>query len=158
MTKNGIDYVIAYGTALGYKRHNGTYIPWDDDTDLLIHHEDTQRARALITDPYCTHNFWGGWKIFPCDGPHAGKYPWKYPFFDVFDNVHLKNKKNKENSAESIMFPSKSIVFEGLDIRGPNDIDEHLRRKYGDIYKCVSPHWDHRHEMGLKKRACHARR
>lgn len=149
MERADVDYAIAYGTALGYARHNGSYIPWDDDTDVLVRPEHSDRARSAISEPYCTLPFWGGWKMFPCAGERVGTKPWRYPFIDVFDNVKGGNKRNRYNSAWSIMFPSRPIVFEGLDLRGPRDLGEHLRLKFGDTTMCTSPHWDHVREVGV---------
>lgn len=148
-----IDYSIAFGTALGYKRLQ-KLIPWDDDVDIVLPKINSSKAKALIKKPYCTHHFWGGWKLFRCDSPNAGKYPWKYPFIDVFDNGD--SKKHKGSAYSKFMFPSIQVTMHGLPLRGPRHLDKHLAIRYGNDYldKCVSPHWDHATEKG-KKRETH---
>lgn len=140
---NGIDYTIAAGTVLGYKRH-GDFIPWDDDFDVLIKQKDTIRAKLLVQKPFCTVPFWAGWKIYLCDSPKAGNYHWGYPFIDVFDG------KSKDNDfAEDIMFPSKSSIFAENVVRIPYKLKEHLTRKYGNNYmtECSSPIYNHKKEI-----------
>lgn len=146
---NNIDYTIAFGTVLGYERH-GDFIPWDDDLDIVIRKSDTKRARSLIRKPFCTHNFWGGWKLYKCDSPNAGKYNWKYPFVDVFDNGN--SKSHKKSAYDNIIFPSKPANMHGLDIRIPQNVSKHLKLRYGPSYmrRCASPFWDHKNEKGIK--------
>ena len=46
---NGIDYWLDYGSLLGATRHKG-FIPWDEDFDLAIRHEDKPRLIQLLKD------------------------------------------------------------------------------------------------------------
>lgn len=148
-----IDYSIAFGTALGYKRLK-QFIPWDDDIDIIIARSNSSTARSLIKTPYCTEKFWGGWKIFRCDSPNAGKWSWKYPFIDVFDNGDTS--KHKSSGKSNIIFPSVEISMDNMNLRGPKHLEKHLAMRYGPdyVHDCVSPHWDHANEKG-KKRETH---
>lgn len=41
--KHNLRYWIDYGTLLGYKRHEGKFIPWDDDLDVDMSSEDYRK-------------------------------------------------------------------------------------------------------------------
>ena len=140
-----IEYCISFGTALGFRRMK-QLTPWDDDVDLLIRRSNSSSGRLLIKPPYCTEKFWGGWKIFRCDSRNAGKWPWKYPFIDIFDNTDVEGRY-KNSGRYEVVFPSVDITFEGMKLKGPKNIDKHLSY-YGSNYleDCVAPHWDHANE------------
>jgi len=142
-----MDYAVAYGTALGLYRHGG-FIPWDDDLDILIMAKDSTMIQSSLKSPLCTHTFWGGFKVFKCNGPYAGKYPWRYPFVDIFLHTH---KRNRNNSKPTIMFPAVPVVMEGIQVRAPKNLKLHVQLKFQENTKCVSPHWDHAAESGLKR-------
>ena len=149
MLDNNIDYSVAFGTALGLARWND-FIYWDDDMDVMIREEDTEKAKHFIKKPFCTANFWGGWKIFRCDSDKPGGYAWGWPFIDVFDLEHTSEiYKDKD---PNVFFPSVPADIHGLGLRGPGQLDRHMQLKYGKNYMntCVSNHWDHINEKATK--------
>jgi len=106
----------------------------------------------LFSAPYCTHTFWGGWKLYRCDDPRAGRQPWSYPFIDVF-SLAKKGRRQRGASLE-YLFPSRPITFAGLPLRGPRDLDAHISMLFGaqddmqsSFSLCASPAYDHRREV-----------
>lgn len=49
--KHSLCYWIDYGTLLGAKRHKG-FIPWDDDTDVVMLREDYNRALKILAEEF----------------------------------------------------------------------------------------------------------
>ena len=47
--ENKLDYSLAYGSALGAKRHKG-FIPWDDDADIYMTWEAYKKFRLLFKE------------------------------------------------------------------------------------------------------------
>lgn len=57
--RNGIRFVIEYGSLLGAVRHGG-FIPWDDDFDFVVFEDDYQKAsealRSELPPKYILHD------------------------------------------------------------------------------------------------------
>jgi GR25 family glycosyltransferase involved in LPS biosynthesis len=151
----GVEYALVYSTLLGFYRHGQHFIPWDDDADMYIRPQDTERVIARIQQDtvYCTESFWGGPKIFRCDGLHIYPYNWSYPFIDIF-NI------NTSEVAPEIMWPTSLATFEGIQVRIPKNPQAHLSTKYGNPWQkeCTSADYNHAKEqmvdVGVKREAC----
>jgi phosphorylcholine metabolism protein LicD len=91
-----IDYQIFGGTVLGYCRHKGSFIPYDDDVDLLVAKSDVaqiKRALAKWNEERKNSTKLGRlqyrrkddvYKIFFENTPRAGSYSWNYPYIDLW--------------------------------------------------------------------------
>ena len=103
--EHNITYWIDGGTLLGAVRHQDI-IPWDDDGDIVVLHEDKDKLLQLRSKlnnyGLGLGKFWGGYKIFPLDGEkinHENRnwkwsksckdiessetFDYKFPFIDI---------------------------------------------------------------------------
>ncbi len=85
--KYGIEYIIAHGTLLGLIRHEGKYIPWDDDCDLFVFDWCYPRAieilRRELPEDMVVHNrrsdpiYWCNWTKIRDINSDAEESLWK---------------------------------------------------------------------------------
>jgi mannosyltransferase OCH1-like enzyme len=143
-----MEWSIAFGTSLGWKRGN-TFTPYDDDMDIVIKKRDSKPFRQLFKPPFCTATFWGGLKVFKCSRPSAGKYKWKTPFVDVWDGTHMSSKWKYE---DSFMFPTRPTVFAGYIVQVSKNIEKHLAIKYPTPDNCTTLTWNHIKEQRKKEK------
>lgn len=155
--KHKLDYTMCWGTALGHQRHGG-FIPWDDDIDLCVSEDQSDRLKQVLADmPSWTgharhsgndvspHGFD---KVFDREGVDTG-YDWRWPFVDIFE-VPRSNPHHRH------LFPSRPLErpFEGrLTLRQPHQPAAHLSLKYGDRYmeQLLDGGWSHRLEKWVRK-------
>ena len=140
-----IEAAICAGSLLGYARHDGGYIPWDDDVDLCLRNAGDEAAiiRRVNADPvYCTASFWGGPKVFRCDSPLVSHYKWRYPLVDIFSKGLLNE----------YAWPSAPATWNGLNVRVMRDTQGYLRAQYGNgvMSTCISLAYSHASESALK--------
>ena len=143
-----IEWTIAFGSALGWKRGK-SFTPYDDDMDIVMKSRDSARLRQIIKHPFCIVNFWGGLKVFKCSRPNAGRYEWKFPFVDIWDGTHVSSKWKYK---DSFMFPTRPTVFAGYILSVSKNIEKHLNIKYPSVATCRTLTWDHKNERGTKNK------
>ena len=101
LEKNGVRYVIEYGSLLGAVRHGG-FIPWDDDFDFVVFEDDYEIAsRALrqeLPEDYVLHD--------KASDPN---------YFYSFSKVrHLHSYVQESDSSELLKYKGISIdLFKG---------------------------------------------
>lgn len=154
--------IIAYGSLLGWARHDGTIIPWDDDVDVLMMEKD---ALALIeelkTDPSiiitqgnANYNAKISWRA----GDPIPGYEYTHPFIDIFyykagiDNVEIPLLKQRIGLDGP--FTTFTSRFEGVTVQIPTEYAIILNTLYDKKWmtECVSSSWNHRQECGIDKR------
>ena len=60
--KNGIRFMLAYGTLIGAVRHKG-FIPWDDDFDVWICREEFEKLCRIAEHEFSRRHLQIGWCI-----------------------------------------------------------------------------------------------
>lgn len=86
-SKNGLRYMLVYGTLLGAVRHKG-FIPWDDDIDVGMLSDDYERLERIARE----NPFLDEQKRYRVLVPGDRYYP--YSFVKVVDTKYVLREKN----------------------------------------------------------------
>lgn len=148
------EYVLIGGALLGLVRHNGSFVPWDDDVDLYVRHSTLSLLPSLIerTSDLCYGHFWSEQiKIYECDSQKNDEGH-GYPAIDI---QNMRNNTYKELDIQSrgaynddVLWPSQWATLEGISIRIPFRTEEHMVRYFGREYNmiCQPTIWNHQFE------------
>ncbi len=90
--KHNLRYYVMYGSLLGVIRHEGGFIPWDDDMDVCMPREDYEKMLALtgefnfpyfLQTPYNDEGYCATWiKLRNCN-TSAISYAFRYEKFNL---------------------------------------------------------------------------
>jgi hypothetical protein len=132
---NGIEYIVTGGFLLGHQRHNGGFIPWDDDIDVAIMSKDEHKIKHFPKKLFDIYK----WPT-TYNGDNSG------PFVDIFiineDTMKYKHGIFPKENFTDILYPIRKEkfvlygpdgnVFKEMLLNVPNDIQEYLKRSYGE--------------------------
>ncbi len=149
LNNNRIRYALYCGNLLGIYRNNNSFIPWDDDIDLIILDEDDSfqyRIKKVNNDLY-------KYNMYLKDKPfgYAVNIKTNYKkdksdigYIDLF--IYKKNndiwsgtewtQKSFPNEyfKDDMLLPFKNGIFEGVNVNIPNKSSEWLKQNYGEDY------------------------
>lgn len=148
----GITYWTDGGTTLGTIRHKGL-IPWDNDIDIIVMHEDELKLQDLSQEfedlgYYFTQPMAGLYRISSMENLYKEDYMASFPCLEVYIMRREKGSDRyvmvsewfrelwpKEYYYENELLPLKKYKYGKLEVWGPKDPEAYFVRYYG-------PNWD----------------
>jgi phosphorylcholine metabolism protein LicD len=100
LNKYNITYWLTSGNLLGYARHNGGFIPWDDDIDLCIVYTDDLESKIPLLDT---------------DLQNYGMKVSVRPFGYAIDNIDHSIDANKAYIDLFVVYRNKDDIYIGND-------------------------------------------
>lgn len=155
LDRAGIRYVVISGTALGAVRHQGL-IPWDDDVDIAIFHEDEPKLVNLkpVFDTLGYHMMYDTNKAVMYNVSKKGnpslddRANLTFPFLDIFivhqdiktKRVIYSNWRTREYFPdewypEDVFFPIKTCKFGDITVNCINNPEWSFKQCYGEHWK-----------------------
>ena len=158
-TRNKVQYFIAFGTLLGQQRH-GDIIPWDDDLDVGMLHDDFLAIYDQVSTPEIVliqNKNKDVFKLCYRNKPLIGKYPWSWPFLDIFmffptsnNKLYCKDCNTRQRVAvdRSYFYPLVRQPFGQASFWIPRHSTSLLNIWYGNDWRdtCDSGGWCHQTE------------
>lgn len=152
--ENNIEYWLDFGSLIGAIRHNG-FIPWDDDCDISMTNSDYRKfADIILSDKYsdfeCIEQIKNGVLYFR--SKNNKNIAIDIFSYDEYTDRICKSFKPKDLFPreglfipKNIVFPTKKILFENIELNIPNNADSYLRFEFGNYTKIPhsAPVWNH---------------